>query len=145
MKVLKLDGEKYSTIVKAYPDEMTSITYCVPEILINNNIIKNNIEEHSLEMFQEYFDLVSELYKYKQKIDDCIFTSEVKYWKDVIEGAEYKKSRLEALINEDIEPYYWAIYKNFNSYVPELDTIIKDDYVLIFSSDNWTNYNKVEQ
>ena len=54
---------------------------------------------------------------------------------------EDKINYIKANINEDLYPYFWIVYKDFNSFFPKLNEIIKADYLLVFSqNDLWIKY-----
>ena len=133
MKKLELDKEKYITITVTNVEDLYSVTYCIPEILKDNQVIKNNIEEHTIHLFIDYFDFLDERNKLCNELKDCIFRCEKENIQKQLLEANDKLSFRKAYINEDLYPYCWEVYKNFKRYVPQLDKVVEDDYVLIFS------------
>ena len=132
MKKLDLDKEKYITIT-IYNVGDSSVTYCVPEILKDNQVIKNNIEEHTISLLIDYFDFLDERNKLCNELKDCIFRCEKENIQKQLLETNDKLYFRKATINKDLYPYCWEVYKNFKRYVPQLDKVVKDDYVLIFS------------
>ena len=132
MKKLELNKEKYITITIYNVDDFP-VTYCIPEILKDNQVIKNNIEEHTISLFIDYFDFLDERNQLCNELKDCIFRCEKENVQKQLLEINEKLSFRKAVINEDLYPYCWEVYKNFKRYVPQLDKVVEDDYVLIFS------------
>lgn len=132
MKKLELYKEKYITITIYNVDDFP-VTYCIPEILKDNQVIKNNIEEHTISLFVDYFDFLDERNQLCSELKDCIFRCEKENVQKQLLEVNEKLSFRKAVINEDLYPYCWEVYKNFKRYVPQLDKVVEDDYVLIFS------------
>lgn len=132
MKKLDLNKEKYimkKIFISIFHDK--SATYIYPEILKDNYLLEYNIGEHSLTLFEEYFDLQNKLSVHKKILDDCLFESEEHTSKEIISETEYKLIYKKNLIDEDISPFTWKIYKDVEMYFHEIDHYVKDDYVLI--------------
>lgn len=132
MKKLDLSKEKYvmkKIFISVSPDK--SATYIYPEILKDNSLLEYNMSEHSLTLFEEYFDLQNSLLNHIDQLSNCYFEEEEKIIKDTIlkiqNLLQYKKSQ----INESIAPFCWDIYKDDTIFSHEIDTKVKDDYILI--------------
>ena len=131
MKKLDLSKEMYITEKRIFPDKYKSATYIYPKILNDNSILRNNIDEHTCRLYDEYFDLQNKLTIHKKMLNDCFFESEEQIAKEMISETEYKLIRKKILIDEDISPFTWDIYKDVDMYFPDIDHYIKDNYVLI--------------
>ena len=131
MKKLDLKSEIYIAEERIFPDEYKSATYIYPKILNDNSILRNNIDEHTCHLYDEYFDLQNKLSIHKKILDGCLFESEVHISKEMISKTEYKLIRKKNLIDEGISPFTWDIYKDVDMYFPEIDHYVKDNYVLI--------------
>ena len=132
MKKLDLSKEKYvmkKIFISIFPDK--SATYIYPEILKDNSLLEYNMSEHSLTLFEEYFNLQTSLLNHIDQLSNYYFEEEEKIIKNSItkiqEQLQYKKAQ----INESISPFVWYIYKDDTIFSHEVDTMIKDDYILI--------------
>lgn len=131
MKKLDLNVERYIVEEKIFPEDEKSVTYIYPEVLKDNLIFRENIFNHTIEMFQKLFKDLKELSFCENQLNECIFSIQEKLCKDRKEGLAYKIERQKALISEDLDPFYWDIYKDADMYSHEIDHYVKDDYVLI--------------
>ena len=131
MKKLDLNVERYIVEEKIFPESKKSATYIYPEVLKDNSLLKYNISEHSIQIFDDYFNLQNKLSLNKEILDDCFFEEEEKIIKETIFDIHDRISYKLAQINESISPFYWDIYKNADMYSHEIDHYVKDDYVLI--------------
>lgn len=132
MKKLELDKEKFvmkKIFINISPDK--SATYIYPEILKDNSLLDYNISEHSATLFEEYFDLQNSLLNLINQLSDCYFDEEEKIIKDSISKIQEQLQYKKAQINESIAPFIWDIYKDDAIFSHELDTKVKDDYILI--------------
>ena len=132
MKKLDLNKEKYvmkKIHISISPDN--SATYIYPEILKDNSILEYNISEHSVIIFEEYFDLQHSLLNLVNQLSDCYFEEEEKIIKDSISKIQEQLQYKKAQINESIAPFCWDIYKDDTIFSHEIDTKVKDDYILI--------------
>ena len=132
MKKLDLTKEKYvmeKIFISISPDK--SATYIYPEILKDNSLLEYNMSEHSLTLFEEYFNLQTSLLNHIDQLSNYYFEEEEKIIKNSItkiqEQLQYKKAQ----INESISPFVWYIYKDDTVFSHEVDTKVKDDYILI--------------
>lgn len=131
MKKLDLTDEIYIAEERIFPDEYKSATYIYPKILNDNSILRNNIDEHTCCLYDEYFDLQNKLAIHKKILDGCLFESEEYISREMISKTEYKLIHKKNLINEGISPFTWDIYKDADMYFPEIDHYVKGNYVLI--------------
>jgi hypothetical protein len=131
MKKLDLTDEIYIVEERIFPDEYKSATYIYPKILNDNSILRNNIDEHTCLLYDEYFDLQNKLAIHKKILDGCLFDSERDISLEIIYKTEYKLIRNKNLIDEGISPFTWNIYKDADMYVPEIGYYVKDDFILI--------------
>lgn len=132
MKKLDLSKEKYvmkKIFTSISPDK--SATYIYPEILKDNSLLDYNIGEHSVTLFEEYFDLQHSLLNLIDQLSDCYFEEEEKIIKDSISKIQEQLQYKKAQINESIAPFCWDIYKDDAIFSHKIDTKIKDDYILI--------------
>ena len=132
MKKLDLSKEKYvmkKIFISIFPDK--SATYIYPEILKDNSLLEYNMSEHSATLFEEYFDLQDSLLSHIDQLSNCFFEEEEKIIKDTISKTQEQLQYKKAQINESISPFVWYIYKDDTVFSHEVDTMIKDDYILI--------------
>lgn len=131
MKKLDLTRERYIVEKKIFPESSKSATYIYPEILKDNSLLEYNMSEHSVTLFEEYFDLQDSLLSHIDQLANCFFEEEEKIIKDTISKTQEQLQYKKAQINESISPFVWYIYKDDTVFSHEVDTMIKDDYILI--------------
>lgn len=132
MKKLDLSKEKYvmkKIFTSISPDK--SATYIYPEILKDNSLLDYNIGEHSVTLFEEYFDLQASLLSNVDMLANCFFEEEEKIIKDTISSIQSQINYRKSIINESIAPFIWDVYKDDAIFSHEVDTKVKDDYILI--------------
>lgn len=131
MRKLNLTKERYIITQRIFPETNKSATYIYPEILKDNLILNNNMSEHTIELFDEYFKLQNKLDIHQKVLNDCFFDSEKVMIEKAIINTHDNISYKKAQINEDISPFCWDIYKDADMYSDEIDHYVKDDYILI--------------
>ena len=140
MKKLNLNDCNYTYKTMFFKDDIV-VKYVFPDFLTDNQILKNNIEEHTSQMFVDFFNYTDKLEKKKEELENCIFECEQMNLIKEKNEIEDKINYIKANINEDLFPYFWIVYKDFNSFFPKLNEIIKADYLLVFSqNDLWIKY-----
>ena len=130
MKKLDLTDEIYIAEERIFPDEYKSATYIYPKILNDNSILRNNIDEHTCRLYDEYFDLQNKLTIHKKILDGCLFESEEHISREMISKTEYKLIHKKNLIDDGISPFTWEIYKDADMYFSKIGHV-KGNYVLI--------------
>lgn len=131
MKKLDLKSEIYIAEERIFPENTKSATYIYPKILKDNSILKENIFDHTIEMFEDYFTFKHNLHFTEKQRDDCLFDIEKNEVEITMCFLFDKTNRQKALIDEGISPFTWEIYKDVDMYSHEIDHYVKDDYVLI--------------
>ena len=67
MKKLNLNDCNYTYKTMFFEDDIV-VKYVFPDFLTDNQILKNNIEEHTSQMFVDFFNYTDKLEKKKEEL-----------------------------------------------------------------------------
>ena len=126
------------------PDFPYTVTMVFPGELVNEEIFKNNLS-HIYDDLKELVEETDLLKRHQKLLENLKFDSQKKKQLEIIQKIEKRISEIDDRMSNEISPYVWGVFKNFDNYMHECKAYIKADYLMILRRVDYEqrNYEKI--
>ena len=125
------------------PDFPYTVAMVFPSESVNEEIFKNNLS-HVYNDLKELVEETDLLKRHKKLLENFKFDSQKKRQLEIIQKAEKRIYEIDDRMSNEISPYVWGVFKNYDGYMHECQNYIKADYLMILRRVDYEQRNNYE-